>query len=126
MSRGPHPSLPAGNGSPASRPGSAAPLRDERQPWPYPPVEPAGESARSQRRNAATAEESLEAVDAPLRELEEQRQQVVPVPTSVPVPRMDGELQAAPAQTHHDALTPSRRDPEPVNAALRQADLHAA
>ncbi|TLQ38938.1 hypothetical protein [Streptomyces marianii] len=67
-----------------------------------------------------TVEDLLEAVDAPLRELEEQWQR------AVPVPRADGEQQAAPARANSDAPASLRRDAEPVNAALQQADAHAA
>ncbi|MFH9575597.1 hypothetical protein ACH4MG_34295 [Streptomyces sp. NPDC017454] len=67
-----------------------------------------------------TVDDLLEAVDVPLRELEEQWRQ------AVPTPRADGERQTAPARTGHDGPAPSRRDPEPVDVALRQADTHAA
>lgn len=66
-----------------------------------------------------TAEDLLEAVDVPLRELEEQWQR------AVPATRTDGEQQAARVRFDRDP-TPARRDPEAVNAALRQADARAA
>ncbi|GAA0925010.1 hypothetical protein GCM10009549_45840 [Streptomyces thermoalcalitolerans] len=68
-----------------------------------------------------TVEDLLEAVEAPLRELEEQWL------LAVPAPRADGERQATPVPgADRGAPVPARRDPEPVNAALRQADTHAA
>ncbi|MFI1568472.1 SNF2-related protein [Streptomyces sp. NPDC020490] len=68
-----------------------------------------------------TVEDLLEAVDAPLRELEEQWQR------AVPAERADRAQQAAPASDDQDdAAPPRRRDPEPVNEALRQADEHSA
>ncbi|MFH8977979.1 hypothetical protein [Streptomyces sp. NPDC017890] len=67
-----------------------------------------------------TVEDLLEAVDVPLRELEEQWRR------AVPAPRADGERQTAPAPAGLDGPVHSRRDPGPVDAALRQADTHAA
>ncbi|MFD5284317.1 hypothetical protein [Streptomyces rubrogriseus] len=64
-----------------------------------------------------TVEDLLEAVDAPLRELEEQWRRTVPVPWA------DGEQHPKPART---GPVPSPRDPGPVKAALRQTDSHAA
>lgn len=62
----------------------------------------------------------LEAVDMPLQKLEEQWQRVVPAP------RTDGESQAASTRPNQGDTASPRRDPEPVNEALRQADTHAA
>lgn len=64
-----------------------------------------------------TVEDLLEAVDVPLRELEEQWRRTVPAPWP------DGEQHSKPART---GPVPTPRDPEPVDAALRQADSHAA
>ncbi|MFF6862376.1 hypothetical protein [Streptomyces ardesiacus] len=64
-----------------------------------------------------TVEDLLEAVDVPLRELEEQWRR------AVPAPRAAGEQHTRPART---APVPSPRDPEPVDAALRHTDTHAA
>ncbi len=64
-----------------------------------------------------TVEDLLEAVDVPLRELEEQWRR------AVPAPRAAGEQHTRPART---APVPSPRDPEPVDTALRQTDTHAA
>ncbi|MFI8952185.1 hypothetical protein ACIGO6_37570 [Streptomyces sp. NPDC053750] len=64
-----------------------------------------------------TVEDLLEAVDVPLRELEEQWRRTVPASEA------DDEQHMAPART---GLVPPRRDPEPVAAALRQTDTHAA
>lgn len=68
-----------------------------------------------------TVEDLLDAVDAPLRDLEEQWQR------AVPAPRADGEQSAgAPARADRDEPSAPRRDPAPVNAALQQADTHTA
>jgi hypothetical protein len=64
-----------------------------------------------------TVEDLLEAVDAPLRELEEQWRRTVPGPWA------DGEQHPRPART---GPVPSPHDPGPVEAALRQTDSHAA
>ncbi|MBH5135019.1 hypothetical protein I3J14_33720 [Streptomyces sp. HB-N217] len=64
-----------------------------------------------------TVEDLLEAVDAPLRELEEQWRRTVPAPWA------DGEQHP---ESDRTGPVPSPRDPEPVDAALRQADSHAA
>ncbi|MET8668113.1 hypothetical protein ABZV87_27725 [Streptomyces tendae] len=64
-----------------------------------------------------TVEDLLEAVDAPLRELEEQWRRTVPAPWA------DGEQPPKPAGT---GPVPSPRDPGPVEAALRLTDSHAA
>ncbi|WP_190099826.1 hypothetical protein [Streptomyces griseoflavus] len=67
-----------------------------------------------------TVEDLLEAVDVPLRELEEQWQR------AVPASRADGERQSVPARPDHDNPILPRRNPEPVAVALRQADTHTA
>ncbi|MFE1206226.1 hypothetical protein ACFW5V_31570 [Streptomyces sp. NPDC058762] len=64
-----------------------------------------------------TVEDLLEAVDAPLRELEEQWRRTVPAPWA------DGEQHP---ESDRTGPVPSPRDPEPVDVALRQADSHAA
>ncbi|WP_108989985.1 hypothetical protein [Streptomyces coelicoflavus] len=64
-----------------------------------------------------TVADLLEAVDEPLRELEKQWWRNVPFGGS------DSEQHATPTRTRP---VPSRRDPEPVDAALRQTDAHAA
>lgn len=64
-----------------------------------------------------TVGELLEAVDAPLRELEEQWRR------AVPAHRTDGQQHTTPART--DPVR-SLRDPEPVKAALLHADNHTA
>lgn len=68
-----------------------------------------------------TVEDLLEAVDAPLRELEEQWRRVVPVPR----PGGERQRQTVPARPGLGTFALSRRDPEPVAAALRQVDTHA-
>ncbi|MEW1723851.1 hypothetical protein [Streptomyces sp. NPDC093109] len=68
-----------------------------------------------------TVEDLLEAVDAPLRELEEQWR------SAVPVARASDAQRVAPTPVGQEAeATPPRRDPGPVNEAMRQADDHAA
>ncbi|MER5182642.1 hypothetical protein ABT009_30545 [Streptomyces sp. NPDC002896] len=67
-----------------------------------------------------TVEDLLTAVDGPLRELEQRWQRTVPLPQAAE------EQEAAAAQPDRAEPPVGRRDPAPVNAALRQADTHAA
>ncbi|CAM5458950.1 hypothetical protein STENM327S_08178 [Streptomyces tendae] len=64
-----------------------------------------------------TVEDLLEAVDVPLRELEEQWRQTAPAYWA------DGAQHPKPARS---GPVRTQRDPEPVEAALRQTDSHAA